>query len=448
KKKLQEMDEQRAKFIAGARARGLPADRVARVFDLMAQFAAYGFNKSHAAAYAWVAYQTAYLKTHYRVEFMAAVLNASIASSDNMVKYIKECRDLKLRVEAPDVNLSGAGFTPSGAVIRFGLNAIKNVGEASVQAIVAARTQGPITDLYDLCERVEGRALNKRVLESLIKSGALDGFGRRAALQAQSERALEHAQRASRAQQSGQHGLFLSFEADAPAGPPRLPAVPDWDESERLAAEKEVLGYYVSGHPLERFADHCADLGVIPIDSLQSNRAAEVSVAGMVSQVQVKRNKKGEAWATAWLEDLTGRRELLCFAEAYRRLEPSLRLTQPMLARVRVLGEEGNREDAAEQKLQLLELSDLASATPTPPQALRLRLALDGLQASALPRLAAMLGQPSGSAKIHLHAYSTAQQFEQVLEVSAAVAGGTAFRRELEQLCGPGSVRVVGGEMP
>src|SRR6185437_9952863 len=226
---------------------------------------------------------------------------------------------------------------------------------------------------------------------------------------------------------------------------PPLPKVAEWDEATRLAGEKEVLGYYVSGHPLDRFGDHCLDLGAVAIEEAGSSRAAEVLVAGMLSQVQIKRNKKGEAWATAAIEDLTGRRELLCFAEAYRRLEPSLRMPQPMLARVRVLADDAG-DDGAEVKFQLLDLWDLASAAVTPPKALRLRLALDGLEAQAVERLAQMLAQSAGSAKMHVHAFSRAEQFEQILEVRAPVAGGTAFRRELEQLCGRGSVQVIAAE--
>jgi len=451
KKQAEEMDRQRAKFVAGARERGLPAEPVERVFDLMAQFAAYGFNKSHSAAYAWVAYQTAYLKTHYPVEFMAALLSSSISNTDSMVKYIKECREMKLPVEAPDIHVSLAGFTPQGERIRFGLNAIKNVGESAVQAILAAREADGFRDLYDFCERVGGKALNKRVVESLVKSGAMDAWGRRAAVHAQVERALEQAQKAEKARQSGQHGLFLSFDEDAAQRPaPALPAVPDWDEDTRLAGEKEVLGYFVSGHPLERFADRLLDLRVTPLEEVGSRGARnndEIQVAGILSQLQVKRNKKGEAWATASLEDRTGRRELLCFAEAYRRLEPQLRLTQPVLARVRVRAEDNDDDPGqAETKLQVMELRDLAGAPVSLPQGLRLRLELDGLSPERVERLAAMLAGSSGSAKIHLHAVSSAGQFEQILEVAGGVGGGAAFRRGLEEICGPGSVRVVSGE--
>ncbi|MGH9488070.1 MAG: DNA polymerase III subunit alpha [Terriglobales bacterium] len=443
KKNQQEMDQQREKFVAGAVARGLPAAEVRNIFELMAQFAGYGFNKSHAAAYGWVAYQTAYMKAHFPVPFMAAILNASMASSDSVVKYIKECRAMGIAIAAPDINRSGSGFTPQDEGIRFGLTAIKNVGEPSVRAVLAARASGPFSSLHDFCGRVSGKALNKRVLESLIKAGALDVLGPRAAVQAEAERALEAAQKAEQALQSGQHGLFLTFEPAAPA-PARLPAVTEWDEDRRLAGEKEVLGYYVSGHPLQRWQDHCDDLQAVPLDEVEQRargRQDEIFVAGILSQVQTRRSKKGETWATATLEDLSGRRELLCFAEAYRRLETQLRLTQPVLARVRVMWEESGAAEAA--KLQLLEVQDLAGAQAAPPAGLRLRLPLDTMPGAAIERLGAALAQPSGSAKLHVLAYSEAGQFEQILELANGVAGDAAFRRALEAICGPGSVRIV-----
>jgi DNA polymerase-3 subunit alpha len=450
KKQAEEMQRQRDQFLAGARARDVPADGAARVFDLMAQFAGYGFNKSHAAAYAWVAYQTAYLKAHYPVEFMAAVLSASVASTDAMVKYIKECRELKLRVEAPDVNVSGSGFTPQGEVIRFGLNAVKNVGENSVDAMLAARAEKPFTDLHDLCERTAGKAINKRVLESLVKSGALDAFGSRAGLMAQIESALDAAQKSEKARASGQHGLFLAFDEPEPgaAAPTPRASAPEWDEATLLAGEKEVLGYYVSGHPLDRFADHCADLGVIALElahtagngARNGRSGGEFRVAGILSQLQVKRNKRGEAWATATLEDQGGRREVLCFAEAYVRLENHLRLTQPVLAQVRLLDEDG---EPSEAKLQLVDLRDLAGAPVVPPIGLRVRIALDRLSPGALEELAATIAETPGPARLHLHATSEEFQFEQVLEVSTGVSGSAGMRRQVEKICGRGSVQVI-----
>ncbi|TAN21793.1 MAG: DNA polymerase III subunit alpha [Acidobacteria bacterium] len=453
KKNQQEMDRQRDSFLQGAGARGLPRAKVEAVFDLMAQFAGYGFNKSHAAAYGWVAFQTAYVKANYPVEFMAALLNASIASTDSLVKYIKECRSMRIPISAPDINVSGAGFTPQRDGIRFGLNAIKNVGETSVQTVLEARAAGPFCDLGDLCERVSGKALNKRVLESLIKAGALDGFGSRAALAAEAEAALERAQKAEKARQSGQHGLFLSFEEPASSSARRpLPQVADWDEATRLAHEKEVLGYYVSGHPLDRFADRCLDLQTIALEEIETrvrSRQEEIYVAGILSQVQTRKSKKGDLWASATVEDLTGRRELLCFSEAYRRLDAQLRATQPVLARVRVMMEDGHDEgeegDGAGRtaKLQLLDLQDLASAPVTPPLGLRLRLALDTLEPPDLEQLASALDVPVGTVKLHLLAYSEREQFEQILEIGRGVNGDAALRRRLEAICGPGSVRVL-----
>jgi DNA polymerase-3 subunit alpha len=449
KKQAEEMQRQRDQFLAGARERGLPAEGAARVFDLMAQFAGYGFNKSHAAAYAWVAYQTAYLKAHYPVEFMAAVLSASIASTDAMVKYIKECREMKVPVEAPDVNVSGGGFTPHGGAIRFGLNAVKNVGANSVEAILAARAEKPFSGLHDLCERTAGKAMNKRVVESLVKSGALDAFGSRAALFAQIEGALEAAQKAEKARASGQHGLFLSFDEAPPESapaPPR-PQVAEWDEDTRLSGEKEVLGYYVSGHPLERFAEHCADLGVVPLDlahtaggNARPGRGSEFRVAGIVSQIQVRRNKRGEAWATALLEDQSGRRELLCFSDAYGRLEAQLRLTQPVLVQVRLMEDDG---DAAEAKLQVVDIRDLAGAPVVPPIGLRVRLPLDRLSPAAVAELAGALAQAPGPTRVHLHAASKSCQFEQILEVASGTTGSARLRRQLERICGHGSVQVI-----
>lgn len=449
KKKQEEMDRQREKFIAGATARGLPQAAVAHIFDLMAQFAGYGFNKSHAAAYAELAYRCAYLKAHYPVAFMSALLSCC-GDSDGVVKYIGECRLLRLRVLPPDIHLSDAYFTPDRDAIRFGLGAIKNVGEAAVDHILQARAAGPFRDLFEFCRRAGGRTLNKRVLESLVKSGALDGLGgaperepgaARAALMAQAEAALEAAQKEEKRRATGQHGLPLLFggaEAEPPA--PALPDTAPWEEAERLASEKEVLGFYVTGHPLDRHADLLADLGITPLDGLAERRAhprEEFSVAGVLAGMQVKRNKKGESWAVAKLEDQTGRAEVLCFAEAFRRLEPMLRLSAPLWLRVRLANDEET------ERLQLSDAKELTSVRPVLPSALQLRLDVDGLADETLESLRQLLASHPGSAKIHLHARSGREGFEQVLELDATVAADAGFRRAAEQLCGPGCLSVV-----
>src|SRR5207245_8356190 len=200
-------------FHRGGGAAQISPKKIEKIFDLMAQFAGYGFNKSHSAAYALLAYHTAYLKTHYPVEFMAALLTSVTGSTDDVVKYINECREMGIAVEPPDINVSDANFTPHGSAIRFGLAAVKKVGHNAIESIVGGRKKlGQYRDIFEFAENVDLRMLNKRVLESLIKSGAMDSMGRRAQLMAVIDRAIERAQKTQRDAESGQHGLFGVFE--------------------------------------------------------------------------------------------------------------------------------------------------------------------------------------------------------------------------------------------
>ena len=287
KKNPEEMAKQRSRFVEGAIKRKHPKDKVVRIFDLMEQFAGYGFNKSHSAAYALLAYHTAYLKTHYPVEFMAALLSSEISKPENVVKYIKECREMGIAVEPPDVQISGADFTPSLTGIRFGLTAIKNVGRNAIDSILTARAalaeeNLTFANFWEFCEKVDLRMMNKRVLESLIKSGALDSFGRRSQLMAVTDRAMERAQQAQRDLVAGQHGLFAGlasvFESNGNGtkSVDDLPNTPDWDENQRLQSEKEVLGFFVSGHPLDKYAEKLRNLNVVDTATALEMKVAPV----------------------------------------------------------------------------------------------------------------------------------------------------------------------------
>src|SRR5205814_2621968 len=236
KKDPEVMAKQRERFVQGSVQRGFPEKKVGHLFDLMEQFAGYGFNKSHSAAYALLAYHTAYLKTHFPVEFMAALLTSVTGSTDDVVKYINECREMGIAVEAPDINVSDANFTPHGESIRFGLAAVKNVGGNAIESIVAARKKlGRFKTIFEFTENVDLRLLNKRVIESLIKSGAMDSMGRRAQLMTVLDKAMEQAQKVQRDAESGQHGLFGVFQQeDAESHSDKLPNIPDWDEHTRL----------------------------------------------------------------------------------------------------------------------------------------------------------------------------------------------------------------------
>src|ERR1700691_2277003 len=271
KKKAEEMDKQRERFVSGAKAKGFPQKKVEKIFDQMAKFAGYGFNKSHSAAYAYLAYVVAYLKTHYPVEFMSALLTSEMGSTDKVVKYINECREMGIPVLPPDVNSSGRDFSPDGQGIRMGLCAIRNVGAGAADAVIEARESGgPFKSLYDLCERVDLTSVNKRVLENFVKGGALLSLGgNRAQLTAVIENAMESGQRAWKDRESGQTGLFGAIDNEPEHVEHPLPVLPDWTVQQKLSGEKEVLGIFVTGHPLDEFSDKAAELSTHDTETLE-----------------------------------------------------------------------------------------------------------------------------------------------------------------------------------
>src|SRR5438105_1455506 len=382
KKKAEEMAQQRERFVDGAAQRNFPAKKIEKIFDLMAQFAGYGFNKSHSAAYALLAYQTAYLKTHYPVEFMAALLTSVTGSTDDVVKYINECREMGIAVEPPDINVSDANFTPHGSAIRFGLAAVKNVGGNAIESIVAARRNlGKFESIFAFCEKVDLRLLNKRVLESLIKSGAMDALGRRAQLMAVLDKAIERAQKTQRDAESGQHGLFGVFqEEEVQNHIDRLPETPDWDEHQRLAAEKEILGFFITGHPLEKYREKLEDLRALntqEISAIKSSTGKDenITAAGMITNLRVLKSKKGDFYAQASLEDMAGSIDMLVFPEAYRKLQEKVKLQVPVLIRGGVRIEEG-----ANPKLTVNDILPLEEAKVPLPKSLRIRIQVENAE--------------------------------------------------------------------
>ena len=291
KKKPEEMAQQRERFVLGAAQRKFPPKKIEKIFDLMAQFAGYGFNKSHSAAYALLAYHTAYLKTHYPIEFMAALLTSVTGSTDDVVKYINECREMGISVEAPDINVSDANFTPHGEAIRFGLAAVKNVGGNAIESIVAARKKlGRFKSIYEFCENVDLQAA-EQARAGVADQERRDGFARPSrASDGVLDRAMERAQKTQRDVESGQHGLFGVFQQEeSEVNNDKLPNIPDWDEQARLAAEKEILGFFISGHPLEKYKDKLADLQALRIDEIaamtrSTGKDETIATAGIIAQ--------------------------------------------------------------------------------------------------------------------------------------------------------------------
>jgi len=445
KKKPEEMAQQRERFLEGAVQRKIPPRKAEKIFDLMAQFAGYGFNKSHSAAYALLAYHTAYLKTHYPVEFMAALLTSVTGSTDDVVKYINECREMGIAVEAPDINVSAANFTPHGESIRFGLAAVKNVGGNAIESIVTARKKlARFKSVFEFCEYVDLHLLNKRVLESLIKSGAMDSLGRRAQLIAVLDKAIEQGQKAQRDAESGQHGLFGVFQQEETAAQnDQLPNVPDWDEHARLAAEKEILGFFITGHPLEKYKDKLKDLQALSTEEIaamtrSTGRDETFVTAGIISNVRVLKSKRGEFYARAALEDMTGSVDMFVFPEAYKRLSEKVKLEVPVLVHAGVRVEEG-----ANPQITAAEIMPLQEAKVLLPRAIRIRIPLETSGESTVDDLHALCQERKGEAKV-LFDVERQGDFMVVMEAEGYnVLPDRSFIARVEQLCGRGSVRII-----
>ena len=445
KKKPEEMAQQHERFLEGAVQRKIPARKAEKIFDLMAQFAGYGFNKSHSAAYALLAYHTAYLKTHYPVEFMAALLTSVTGSTDDVVKYINECREMGIAVEAPDINVSDANFTPHGESIRFGLAAVKNVGSNAIESIVGARKKaGRFKSIFEFCEQVDLRLLNKRVLESLIKSGAMDSLGRRAQLMAVLDKAIDQGQKVQRDAESGQHGLFGVFQQEETAMQnDKLPNLPDWDEHTRLAAEKEILGFFITGHPLEKYKDKLKDLQALNTEEISemtrsTGKDETILTAGIISNARVLKSKRGDLYAQATLEDMAGSLDMIVFPEAFKRIGDKVRLEIPVLVKAGVRIEEG-----ANPKITAAEITPLEEAKVPLPRAVRIRIPLESSGENTIDELHALFQERRGDARV-LFDVERAGDFMVVMEAEGYnVLPDRSFIARVEQLCGRGSVRVI-----
>ena len=360
-KKLDEvMVVERTKFLDGAKKKNIPPKKAERIFDLMAKFAGYGFNKSHSAAYALIAYQTGYLKTHYTVEFTAALLGSDMGNTDQVVKYINECKERSIPVDPPDLNRSSKEFTVSGKRICFGLAAVKNVGDAAIDEILAVRASGPFTSLIDFLSRQDSRKVNKKVVESLIKCGAFDFTGeKRSALFGSLDAAMEMAQGVQRDRDIGQKSIFdvLGNEA-APASKAVALAsgsYPDWTDKETLSFEKETLGFFFSSHPLANLKSELELYTTGPIENLTDKQnEAEVTIGGIVTEVKEVTTKKGDRMAFLRVEDLSGSVEIVVFAELYRKAREAITSDKPLLIIGR-LDKEGEDVKIVANDIALLE---------------------------------------------------------------------------------------------
>jgi DNA polymerase-3 subunit alpha len=446
KKKKEEMDKQRARFLAGATAKGHSPRKVEKIFDQMAKFAGYGFNKSHSAAYAYLAFITAYLKTHYPLEFMSALLTSQTGNTAQVVKYINECREMGIRVLPPDVNSSDFDFTPvengDESGIRFGLGAIKNVGPGAVESIVEARKAGRFGSLYEFCERVDLGAVNRRMMESFIKAGAMDSLeGTRAQLFAIIDSAMEAGSRALKDRKSGQSGLFATLmEEQAPAEHP-LPKINDWTSAEKLAGEKETLGFFITGHPLDQYMDKVRELATHTTAQLERlGKNTEVALCGILTGIQRRRSKEGKLWASMQIEDLEGSADAMVFSTQYERLMPCLSEDKAVLVRGLVLPEEN-----APPKISVQDIVALENARLNLPSLISIRVPVNGAGSSDRAALLRELFQKKpGETEVRLR-LEKSRDFSVILDVTAKVRPDREFCAEIVRICGSEAMEVLAG---
>jgi DNA polymerase III subunit alpha len=340
KKKPEEMAKQRKFFLEGAKKRNIPEPVAVEVFDQMETFARYGFNRSHSVAYAMISYQTAYLKAHYPRQFLAALMTFEMSDTDKTLKNLNECHQMKIRVLPPHVNSGGIGFSVVEKDILYGLAAIKGVGEKIIETVVEERKNGPYAGLLDFCIRIGGNGLNRRVIESLIKSGAFDWTGiPRKEMHDHVEDVIKFATSMREQKDSPQIGLFDSQEPEVPHDQMIIPAVArsDWPSNIRLSQEREALGFYLSGHPLERYRDDISRLGVRTTSEVKDSADGSiVQLAGVITFLKLKNTKKGDRYATCVVEDLLGTLETVVWPDTYREVQELLHTEEPLMLKGRV----------------------------------------------------------------------------------------------------------------
>lgn len=434
------MAKHRLRFIRGATDNGIPSDKAKKIFDLMEKFGGYGFNKSHSAAYALIAYQTAFLKAHFPVELMASLLTSEMNTTDGVVKYMAECRRHAIEVLPPDVNESDKGFKITGSKIRFGLFAVKNVGEGAIESIIEARPEGGFSSLFEFCERVDLRKVNKRIIESLIKCGAFDSTGdRRSQMIASLEDALEYGQRVRKEKSDPQLGLFDSEREKQITNYPSMPEIAEWDEKQLLAFEKESLGFYISGHPLTRYEellDKFTNANTIMLK--EKNDGENIRIGGLVRNTKTIKTKKGELMAFVTIEDLHGSVEVTIFSSVYAKVYDLLVEDNSLLIQGQVQKDENSVRVLAETVIPI----DKAEETWT--ASIHISLDVTTAKKDLLVKLHDILKKHPGSCKAYVHLQDP-QKTETILALpdNMKLKAGLALTSEVNAFLGYKAIETV-----
>src|SRR3954454_11256450 len=442
KKDPKVMAKQREAFMAGCAKNSVNEKKAKKIFDLMEFFAGYGFNKSHSTTYAWVAYQTGYLKANFPAHFMAALLTIEAANTDKLAMYLGECRDLGVAILPPDINSSQMQFTVVDGAVRFGLCAVKNVGEGAIQSMLNVRRElGRIDSLYTLCEHADLRLVNKRVLESLVKAGTFDSIvaegstaAKRARLFAAVDRAIENGGRHQRDRDQGQHQLFGGADEETGRAA-ALPDAPVWTEAQQLAFEKESLGLYMSGHPLERFSEELKTFGALRLGDLTAS-LADVWIGGIVSGLRPLKTKKGDRMAVFMLDDIAGSIEVVVFPETFSKHGSLIAADAMVLVRGKF---EKDDESARLVATELMPIAALRERTTR-----EVVIHLKGSARTTLEALAELLARHRGDRKVllELDVRGPAKPLRVRADVAQRVRPSEQLVEEVEQLCGTGSVEL------
>jgi DNA polymerase-3 subunit alpha len=442
KKKPEIMQAQKASFLAGVKEkRVVSVSKAARLFDQIEKFAEYGFNKSHAAAYALLAYQTAYLKAHYPRHYMAALITseAERGATTQVVKYIGECKAMGIAVHPPDINASEFTFTVTGDDIRFGLSAVKNVGETAARALIQLRKEkGAFASPFDVVRDADGRVINRKVLESLIKAGTFDSLGLpRSQCFHLIDRLIELNHDAQRAKTARQTLLFGAEEAASPAIPEEIRGMREWDEAQKLAYEKDSLGFYITGHPLaenEKRLRRMVSHFVVDLDEARDS-GTEVSMAGIILGFRNLKTKKNERMCSFGLEDLTGRVEVVAFPETFKTFYEHIHDDMKVWLKGKYTGDGENR------KIQLTALLPLEDAFEKMARRVIVRVFLPGLEESVLEDLLTILRRHPGECPLvfELDKPFAFKAFVESAEFKS-VAPSDSLSRQLESLLGENMV--------
>ncbi len=442
KKNVELMAQQRKNFIAGAKEKHNLGEALAnQIFDLMDKFAGYGFNKSHAAGYSLVAYQTAYLKAHYPAEYMAATLTSEMSNTSRIVVLIEECKRMGVPVLPPDINASHSEFTVVDQKIRYGLGAVKNVGLAAIEGMIKARAKGgPFKSLFDFASRVDGRTVNKKVLESLVQAGAFDALNpNRHQLLMALDAASSYSQRQQDERFKGQASIFDDAPAEDISSEPSLPEVAEWDPAERLKREKEFLGIYLSAHPLQRYAFEVKLFGRPPLQDLEGLRdGVQVMICGMVTEVKTIVDRKGSQMAFVTIEDFAASTEAIVFSDTLSAHRDKLQADSVVV----IFGRSSVRDEGDAPKILVENVMSIEEAWQEIPKSVSLDIPADKLSEAAMQRVLQTLRFNQGACTLYLRFRSNGSAMYDFHAKSMRVRPNGEMIKIMQEAFGESAVKV------